>query len=178
MWISEQGPQGPVSPISQKFSFLEAADPVVPDVGDLAPQGVGLVVGGVDGGVELLLGQLPDACEQLPGPADGLPLVVVAERPVAEHLEEGVVVGVASDLLEIVVLAADAQHLLAVGGAQVGRVSAPRKTCLNGTMPALVKSRLGSLAGTSGALGRMVCPRSRKKSRKLCRMRSPVTAVS
>src|SRR5262249_18740608 len=56
-----------------------------------------------------------------------------------------------------------------------GRVSAPRNTCLNWTIPALVKSRLGSLAGTSGALGTIVCPRSRKKSRNPCRIWSPVT---
>src|SRR4029079_10831494 len=42
-------------------------------------------------------------------------------------------------------------------------------------MPALVKSRLGSLAGTRGALGTMVCPRARKKSRKPLRIWSPVT---
>src|SRR5262249_38499993 len=44
----------------------------------------------------------------------GLGLVVIAERPVAEHLEEGVVIGVAADFLEIVVLAGDADALLAV----------------------------------------------------------------
>src|SRR5262245_2578374 len=42
-------------------------------------------------------------------------------------------------------------------------------------MPALVNSRLGSLPGTSGALGTIVCPRSRKKSRNDCRIWSPVT---
>jgi hypothetical protein len=36
-------------------------------------------------------------------------------------------------------------------------------------MPAFVKSRLGSFWGTSGALGTIVWPCSRKKSRKLCR---------
>jgi hypothetical protein len=61
-----------------------------------------------------------------------------------------VVVRVAADLLEVVVLAADAETLLRVDRALYGRVSLPRKTCLNGTMPALVKSRLGSFSGTSG----------------------------
>src|SRR5262245_38845746 len=42
-------------------------------------------------------------------------------------------------------------------------------------MPALVNSRLGSLPGTSGALGTIVCPRSRKKLRNDCRIWSPVT---
>ena len=84
-------------------------------------------------------------------------------------------VPVAAHVLEVVVLAADAQALLAVGDRGCAAVSVPRKTCLNCTMPALVKSRLGSLAGTSGALGTMVCPRARKKSRKPLRIWSPVT---
>jgi hypothetical protein len=39
----------------------------------------------------------------------------------------------------------------------------------------LVKRRLGSFSGTSGALGTTVCPRVRKNSRKLARISSPVT---
>src|SRR5919201_6237365 len=42
-------------------------------------------------------------------------------------------------------------------------------------MPALMKSRLGSFSGTSGALGTTVWPRWRKKSRKPSRTWSPVT---
>src|SRR5206468_3188198 len=56
----------------------------------------------------------------LPRPADRLALVVVAEGPVAEHLEEGVVVGVAPHLLEVVVLAADTETLLQIDRARVG----------------------------------------------------------
>src|SRR5262249_48305265 len=100
--------------------LLEAAHPIATDVGDVEPQRPGLIVGRVDGGIELVLGQLPHRGEQLPRPHDGVALPVVAERPVAEHLEEGVVIGVAPDLLQVVVLAADAQHLLAVGGPSVG----------------------------------------------------------
>src|SRR5262249_3328577 len=99
--------------------LLEAADPIAPDVGGLEPERGGLVVGGVDRGVKLVLRQLPDGGQELPRPDDGLALPVVAERPVAQHLEEGVMIGVAADLLEVVVLAADAQHLLAVGRARV-----------------------------------------------------------
>ena len=58
--------------------------------------------------------------EQLPGPADGLLLEVVAEGPVAEHLEVGVVVHVLAHVLEVVVLAAGADALLAVAGARQG----------------------------------------------------------
>src|SRR5437899_440060 len=44
-------------------------------------------------------------------------------------------------------------------------------------MPALVKSRLGSFSGTSGALGTTLWPRWRKKSRKPSRIWSPVTSL-
>ncbi len=50
-----------------------------------------------------------------PRPVYGLALEIVAEAPVAEHLEHGVVVGVVADLFEVVVFAAHAQTLLAVG---------------------------------------------------------------
>jgi len=53
-------------------------------------------------------------------PVDGLGLEVVAERPVAKHLEHSMVVSVVPYLFEIVVLAADAQALLAVGHARAG----------------------------------------------------------
>src|SRR5205823_4554247 len=67
---------------------LEAEDAVAADVGQLGPERGRLVVGRVDGGVELVLGQLPHPGEELPGPLDRLALVVVAEGPVAERSEE------------------------------------------------------------------------------------------
>jgi hypothetical protein len=66
---------------------------------------------------------------------DGLALEVVAERPVAEHLEEGVMARGAPDLLEVVVLAGDPETALVVDRAVVRRVSAPVKTSLNWTIP-------------------------------------------
>ena len=47
-----------------------------------------------------------------PGPVDGLFLEVVAKRPVAQHLEHGMVIGIETHLFQIVVLAAHAQALL------------------------------------------------------------------
>ena len=73
----------------------------------------------IDGGVEAVLGELPDFGDQFPGPVDGFLLEVIAEGPVAEHLEEGVVVGVEADVFEVVVLAAGADAFLGVGGAGV-----------------------------------------------------------
>ena len=57
--------------------------------------------------------------QELPGPVDRLALEVVAEAPVAEHLEEGVVAGGPPDLLEVVVLAGHAQDALVVDGPAV-----------------------------------------------------------
>src|SRR6185369_9773834 len=94
--------------------FAETQDAVAPDVGDLAPPVFGFVVRSVDANPEGFLGKLPDLRQQLPRPADRFLLVVVAKRPVSEHFEEGVVIGIASDFFEIVVLATDAQALLRV----------------------------------------------------------------
>ena len=58
-----------------------------------------------------------------------------------------------ADVVEIVVLAADAHHLLGRGRALVVAPLAPRKTSLNWFIPALVKSSVGSSPGTSGELG-------------------------
>jgi hypothetical protein len=55
--------------------------------------------------------------DEFPGPRDGFLLEVVAEGPVAEHLEERVVVGVEAHVFEVVVLAAGADALLRVGRA-------------------------------------------------------------
>src|SRR6266542_521588 len=58
------------------------------------------------------------------------------------------------------------------------RFSAPRKICLNWTIPALVKSRVGSPAGISEALGTTSWPRLLKKSKKLWRTSLPVIEPS
>ena len=52
--------------------------------------------------------------EELPGPFDGLCLEVVAEGPIPQHLEKGMVVGINAHLFQIVVLAADPDALLTV----------------------------------------------------------------
>ena len=67
-----------------------------------------------DGHVESILGQLEALREEGPGKLNRLALEVVAKGPVAQHLKHGVVVGIASYLLEVVVLAADAEALLRV----------------------------------------------------------------
>ena len=89
------------------------ADLVLPDV-------VGLVVLGVHGRPEPVGRQLVDLGQQLPGELQRVLLEVVAEREVAEHLEEGVMARGVADVLEVVVLAAGADALLRRRGADVG----------------------------------------------------------
>ena len=95
---------------------------------EFGPDGGGLVVefggvaglGGVNGGEEALGGDAPDLGQEVPTPGERLLLEVIAEGPVAQHLEKGVVVGVVADVLEVVVFAAGADAFLGVGGAGVG----------------------------------------------------------
>ena len=65
--------------------------------------------------VEVFGIQFQNVNEILPSQIDGAFLEVVAKRPVAQHFEHGVVVGVVADLLKVVVLTTDAQALLCVG---------------------------------------------------------------
>ena len=62
---------------------------------------------------QLVLWNVPLAGQQFPRMPIASLLEVVAEREVAEHLEERVVAGRRPDVLEIVVLSADAHALLA-----------------------------------------------------------------
>src|SRR5580658_1845135 len=57
---------------------------------------------------------------QPPGQLDGAFLEVIAERKIAEHLEEGVVPGGVADIVEVVMLAAGADAFLRRGRAHVG----------------------------------------------------------
>ena len=66
-------------------------------------------------GVQALGVELEHVDKVFPGPVDGFLLEVIAEAPVAEHLEHGVMVGVHAHLFEVIVLAAHAQTLLRVG---------------------------------------------------------------
>ena len=78
------------------------------------------LVGLIDGSVKAVLRELPDLGDELPSVVDGLALEVVAEGPVTQHLEEGVVIGVQADVFEVVMLTAGADALLGVGRAAGG----------------------------------------------------------
>ena len=58
--------------------------------------------------------------DQVPGELDRAFLEIIAEREIAEHLEERVVARGVADVVEVVVLAAGAHAFLRRGGARIG----------------------------------------------------------
>ena len=100
-----------------------------------------------DGGVQVLPRQPPDLGEQFPGPGDGFLFVVIAKRPVAEHLEEGVVGVILPHVFEVVVLAGDAHTLLRVDGAGVGAFIRAQKNVLELHHPGVGEQQRGIPAG-------------------------------
>ena len=76
-------------------------------------------VGRVNGGEQALRRDAPDLGDEFPAPGEGVFFEVIAEGPVAQHLEERVVVRVEADVFEVVVFAAGADAFLGVGGAGV-----------------------------------------------------------
>ena len=73
-----------------------------------------------DGREQPVRSQLPHRRQQLPRERDRFLLEVVAEREIAEHLEERVMPQRRPDVVEVVVLAADAHALLRRRRARVG----------------------------------------------------------
>ena len=58
-----------------------------------------------NGDVEPFWVQLVDSSEQFPCPIDGLLLEIIAKAPIPQHLKQGVMVGVNSNLFQVIVLA-------------------------------------------------------------------------
>ncbi len=91
-----------------------------------------------DRDIELFLRKSVYLREQLPRPLDRLLLEVVAEGPVAEHLEHGVMVGIVPHLVEVVVFPRNTQTLLCVGHTRIFRRAVAQKNILE-----LVHARIG-----------------------------------
>jgi hypothetical protein len=121
-----------VTPAS--YSFGRDTDLVVPDA-------VGFLVVGVDGHTDPIGWDLEVLGQQFPGPADRLALEVVAEAPVAQHLEEGVVTSRAPNLFEVVVLAGDAQTALVVSGPDIAPLLPPGQDVLELDHPGVGKQQ-------------------------------------
>ena len=93
---------------------VEAHDAVIREAGHVLPNLPSFVIVLVHGREQAFLRELPNFGQEFPSPSNGFFLVVVAKAPVAEHLEEGVVVVVAAHHVEVVVLTGHAEALLAV----------------------------------------------------------------
>ncbi len=98
----------------------DADDAVVRKAGDLLPVARRLVVVVVDGDEQLVLLEPELLCDQLPGKLDRTLLEVVAEREIAEHLEESEMPRGVADIVEVVMLAAGAHAFLRGGGPLIG----------------------------------------------------------
>ena len=94
--------------------------------GDALPQIERLVVVVIDGDHQPVLGEPELLGDQVPGEFDRERLEIVAEREIAEHLEEGVVARGVADVVEVVVLAAGA-HAFLRGRRRAGRGGARRR---------------------------------------------------
>src|SRR5262249_40604687 len=99
--------------------LAEPQDPNVAEAVDLLPQRDRVVVIGEDVGHQPFGVQTEIAGQELPRVADGVGLEIVPEREVAEHLEERVMARGPADVLQVVVLAARADTLLARRGAPI-----------------------------------------------------------
>src|SRR5216117_4049980 len=112
-WSSPLGPHGPVSPIAQKLSFSPNRKIRSSDRPATRFQSECVVVVPEHGRDEASLIEREVAREELPRERDRLRFEVVAEREVPQHLEERVMARGVADALEVVVLAAGPDALLA-----------------------------------------------------------------
>ena len=159
-----------VGGVARALVVADADDPLGRHADFLGPDVVGLVVFLVHRDPQLLGGQLVDLGQQLPGVRDGVALEVVAEAEVAQHLEERVVARGVAHVFQVIVLAAGPHATLRRRRARIRARPLPVNTSLNWTMPELVKSRVGSLPGTSDDEGTMVCPLDLKNCRNCWRI--------
>ena len=106
-----------VAHLPEVVLVAQTVDAVVGKPGDLAPERPGLGVRMMHRDPQPLRvdPQIPGTGHELPREGDRIALEVVAEREVAQHLEEGVMPCGVAHLLEVVVLAAG-PHALLVGG--------------------------------------------------------------
>ena len=124
---------------------------------EIQPALVGLVVARdallalEHGDVQLRRIESPLLGQEVPRQLDRVLLEVVAEREVAEHLEEGVMAQRRTDVVEIVVLAADPHALLRRGGARVVALLAAEEHVLELVHPGVGEEQRRIVAGQQGA---------------------------
>ena len=103
----------------------------------VALEGIGIVAAFENGHIEAVFVNTAHPSQKIPGPPNGFLLEIIAEAPVAEHFEEGVVVGIAPHLFQVVVLAADPQALLGIGHAPELRAAHPQEILLELVHPGI-----------------------------------------
>jgi hypothetical protein len=118
------------------------------------PYLLGLVVAVVDRDPQALGVQTEDVGQQPPGHGDGVFLEVVAEAEVAQHLEEGAVVGVRADDLDI----ERAEALLHAGGPRPGRRLIADEVGLEGDHAGDGEQHRGVVGDEAGGGDRGVAP--------------------
>ena len=170
MVISEQGPQGPVSPITQKLSLAEkrrtrSGEAPVSTHSRSASSSAGTSTVLPSAALKLppsktvnqsrSTGRASSSVRNSQARRDRLALEIVAEGEVAEHLEEGVVAGRGADLLQVVVLAGDAQDLLGGGGAAVGACLQAEEGVLERDHPGVGEQQGGVAAGDQRCAGHL-----------------------
>ena len=112
------GPAGPgVAHGPEVVLVAHALDPLGAQADRVDPDLLGLVVALVHGDPEAVAVEAEDLGQELPGHRDGLRLEVVPEAEVAQHLEEGAVVGVGADDVDV----GGPEALLDGGGPGPGR---------------------------------------------------------
>ena len=101
----------------------------------------------IDGCIQALGRKSPAVDHKLPGPCNRISLEIIAKGPVPEHLEECVMIGVLSDVLEVVVLAARPNALLRISGSRrgVGRLFRSEKVGHELVHPRIGKKQAGRL---------------------------------
>ena len=112
LFVSVNDVDGRIEAGSFKFRSPEAPCLLVAG-GGVAGCGV------VDGRVEAGCREFPAVNDQFPCPVDGFLFKIVTKRPIPEHFEECVVVGIEADIIEIIVFPSGADAFLSIGSAQV-----------------------------------------------------------
>ena len=115
------------------------------------PNGMGFIVFQVHRGVKLVGGQLVDLGQQLPRPLQRLALEIVTKRPVAQHLEKGVMAGGVAHVFQVVVLATGPQAGLHGRGAHIGALVRAQKHIFELDHARVGEHQSGIVAGHQGA---------------------------
>ena len=103
----------------------------------------------IDGDEQAIPGQAEMLDDQLPGERDRLFLEIIAEGKIPQHFEERVMARGITDVVRSLCLPPARTHFCDEAARVYERFSAPVNRFLNGTIPALVNIKVGSLRGTS-----------------------------